>query len=271
MQKITQGLVPYYIFQNLQPFTEIVHFVSSREGGVSQDEYNTLNISLKGNDDKAHILHNRQKLADTLQIPLEYFCFAQQTHEDVVAVIDKKDKGRGVYSQEDAMPQTDAMITQESDICLVVMSADCVPILLYDQKQKVIGAVHSGWRGTVKKILSLTVQKMIDVYHSNPKDILVGIAPCIGAEAYQVGEEVVQAVQEAFGTIEGYTQTHPQTGKKHLDLIYANQRQLLNLGIPTENMETSGFCTYQNADVFYSYRKSQGKTGIFASGIMLVG
>ncbi len=261
--------VPFYVFENLQAISEIRHFVSTRQGGVSEAPFDTLNVSLRF-DDPSRVLQNRKILAEAVKMPAENFCWAQQVHGHRVALVGEKDRGRGRLTWDDAIPNADAMITQTPYICLAVTSADCVPLLFYDPVQKAIGAAHSGWRGTVQKIATHTVQALQKYFGSHPRDLLVGIGPCISGAIYEVGSEVETAVREAFGTEAGYLIPNTNTGKKHFDLVYANQQQLYALGIPEKNIEVSGFCTYQQADIFFSYRKQGGRTGIFASGIVLV-
>jgi polyphenol oxidase len=150
------------------------------------------------------------------------------------------------------------------------MVADCVPLLLFDPVKKVVAVIHAGWRGTVQHITSNTIKVMIDRFGSNPADILAGIGPSIGPCCYEVGEEVKAVVHESFGTTEGYLVSQPHSEKPYFDLWYANQKQLIELGLKPENIETSQICTKCNHRMFYSSRADKGVTGRFAAGIFLV-
>lgn len=271
MQKNINQQTSYFTFKSLSIFPNIKHFISTREGGVSQEAFEGLNLGLHVLDDTNTVVENRKKLANSLESPLEYFVYANQTHSENVVVLSQKDQGRGTVNYEDAIPNTDALVTNQKNIFLSILTADCVPLLFYDTKKQVIGAVHAGWKGTVKKIGLKTLHKMMDEFGSQPNDILVGIAPHIQVHNYEVGEEVVQAIEEAFETKEKYLFWNEASQRYHLDLSYANKQPLIEAGIPLENIEVSDHCVFDNPDLFYSSRYGKGKTGRFATGIMLLG
>jgi YfiH family protein len=166
----------------------------------------------------------------------------------------------------EALMETDALITNKRGIGLAVMSADCVPIILYDRKNQAIGAIHSGWRGTVARILEKTLHEMQRVYGTQGADVIAGIGPSVCQDSYEVGEEVVQAVDHAFGKDQGLM--IPQSeGKAKLDLWKANALQLLAFGVPATQIEVSNLCTVNNNNYFFSARRQDA--GRFAAGIVL--
>jgi YfiH family protein len=169
-------------------------------------------------------------------------------------------------TQKDELIDTDALITGEKGICIAVMSADCVPVLLYDRKNHVAAAVHSGWRGTVAKILTKTLHKMNSMFGSEGEDIIAGIGPSVSQDSYEVGEEVVQEVHQAFGQENELTAAQPNN-KAKLDLWRANEIQLREFGVPATQIEISDLCTVKNNEHFFSARK--GDSGRFAAGIVL--
>ncbi|MEO1654143.1 MAG: peptidoglycan editing factor PgeF [Bacteroidota bacterium] len=263
-----KGDIHFLQFHHFSRFPGLKHFVSTRKGGISPPPFDSLNTSLK-NDQPDFVLENRKRLAQAVQISLEHFCFAQQCHGNQVSLVRQSDQGRGVYQYDQGIAQTDALITQSNNICLVVGSADCVPILLYAPKARVIAAIHSGWRGTVKKILSKTLELMITHHGAKPQEILAGIGPCIARNMYEIGEDVVKEVKNSFMDFENLLYLNSESNKYHLDLKAANLVQLQAHKIPLENIEISSYCTYEDSDLFFSYRRQKGKTGIFATGIML--
>jgi hypothetical protein len=269
MLKPIQTSVRYLTFENFKQFPEINHFVSTRLGGVSQSPYQSLNIGLSTDDAQENVLLNRQLLAKSSQIPLSSLCFAQQVHGNRVVKLSLQDRGSGRQDTSSAISSCDAMISNLPDIYPVVMAADCVPILIYDPINKATGAIHSGWRGTVKKILLLTLKAMQTHYGTQPSEVWIGIGPCIKAEVFEVGDEVVQEVKKAFGTEEGYLMENPTTGRKHFDLIYANWQMLWQAGVPDEQIEVMPFCTFQNPDLCFSARRDGIKTGRFGATIGL--
>lgn len=270
MQKNINQQTSYFTFQNLSSFPNIKHFISTREGGESQEAFKGLNLGLHVSDDANLVVENRKKLADSLTTPFENFVYANQTHSDHVAILTQEHQGRGITSYEDAIPDTDALVTNQKNIYLTILTADCVPLLFYDKEKQVIGAAHAGWKGTVQKIGLKTLQKMMQEFDSQPTDVWVGIAAHIQVHNYEVGGEVVQATEEAFGTKDKYLFWNQATKHYHLDLTYANKQPLIEAGIPAENIEVSDHCVFDNPKLFYSSRYGKGKTGRFATGIMLL-
>lgn len=249
-------------FEHLSQYTSIKHFVSGRAGGVSEGEIGPLNLSFRAGDTPQNVQENRTRLALSLGITPAQLFFPAQTHSIHVT---------RVYpdTHSDSLTDTDALITNAVGVCICVMSADCVPILLYDPVIKAVAAIHAGWRGTVGKIVTATVEAMQEAFGTNPKDIIAGIGPSICPEVYQVGEEVIEAALQAFGTKENLIANEDGQGKGYFNLWEANRIQLLNLGVPPDSVEVSGICTYRQSHQFFSARKSGNRAGRFAAGIML--
>ncbi|MHB1455436.1 MAG: peptidoglycan editing factor PgeF [Armatimonadota bacterium] len=261
----TNDKLTIYQFTNLADDDSIRHFVTTREGGFSASPYRSLNLGFHVGDDPADVIRNRSRLAAEMEIPLSYFTFAKQVHGNRVAVITQQMRGAGSSDYETATPDTDAMITDAEDICLMILVADCVPILFYDPVKRVVGAAHAGWKGTVQQIASKVVTAMMMTFGSKPSDILAGIGPSIGSCCYIVGEEVVTQVEQHLGK---EFILHNGAGETSFDLWEANRAQLLNSGVPDANIEVARICTCCNSDKFYSYR-CEGLTGRFGAGIML--
>lgn len=152
----------------------------------------------------------------------------------------------------------DAVITLRTDVLIGVDVADCVPILIYDKRTHATGAVHAGWRGTSAMIIKKTILKMAEEFGSSPSDIFVAIGPAIKSCCYEVGVEVIEAIQKATGKGEYFKQ---ESQKYLLDLQLANMHQALSVGIPHENIWLSEYCTFCHPDKFFSYRYAKGKTG----------
>ncbi len=246
----------------LSSFEGITHFFSSRLGGKSTGRFAFANLSIKSGDPQA--LSNRQILASQLDVSLDRFVFLEQTHSDHIHIATKADAGKGAFDFESALQDIDALITTEKGLMLTVVNADCVPILIYDAQKQVIAAVHSGWRGTVKKILTKTIQTLFDSYGSKPTGIYAAIGPSIGVCCYEVGKDVEQKVIESFGNKDFLEY---RNNKIYFDLWKANKHQLLKLGIPETNIDLLGLCTSCHNDKFYSARR--GDDGRQISGIML--
>lgn len=256
-----------YKFKNLSGFSHLVHFVTTRAGGVSLAPYDSLNLGLHTADVTNHVVTNRALLAQHTGISEDKFLYASQVHSGDVKVIDSESVRNGILT---SAPQTDATITDIPGICLMVMVADCVPLILFDPKKNVSAVIHAGLRGTVKHITANTIAVMINRFGCNPSDILAGIGPSIGPCCYEVGEEVKTVVEQSFGTTKGYLVYKTPESKPYFDLWYANHKQLTDKGVIPEHIETSELCTRCHADMFFSSRASKGITGRFAAGICIL-
>ena len=249
-------------FDRLGGFDEIVHFVSTRYGGVSGPPFESLNVGFTAGDDDSSVRRNRQILAENLGIDVAQMVLSKQQHTDIIRVIkDDYDGGR-------IIPEVaDAMVTDRPGWCLSVIVADCVPILMFEPEKKVVAAVHAGWRGTVKRILQKTVELMIGQYGVSADKIIAGIGPSIGPCCYEVGPEVASEVRDSQSGPESLLIVG-DSDRFLLDLWEANRRQLLEAGVHGDNIELSGLCTSCNHDRFYSYRYFGGRTGRMAAGVM---
>ena len=268
MNKIITETTEYLEFRTFKNRKRIKHFISTRKGGISSSPYDGMNISFETKDTSANVAMNRIILSEAVEIPLDNFVMQNQVHGNEVVVITSKDKGKGVFSHKDVVGNCDGMITNEIGICLFLFGADCVPILFYDPIKQVIGAAHSGWQGTVKKIAKSVVTKMTETYNSNPKDIIVGIGPSISMKNYEVGNNVTEAVLAAFGTTNGFMQLNEKTGKMHFDMWTTCKKTLIKAGVLENNIEISELCTFENKELFFSARRDE-PSGRFGAGIML--
>jgi YfiH family protein len=249
----------FYQFKIFEEYSHCIHAVTTKR---CSEPYR-FSLALHTGDEAKSIIKNRQKLSSLLGSEGRFaFIVANQTHSDHVTIITQK-HSKGWESLEDAVAECDALVTDKKEVVLTILTADCVPILLYDTKKEVIATVHAGWRGTEKKIVEKTVQKMVEVFGSKPKDIIAGIAPSIGRCCYEVGKEVAE---HFFDQPESLV----SVGEKYmLDLPLINKKQLLDIGVNDANIEMSGICTACETESFFSYRKEQGCTGRFMSLIGL--
>ncbi len=169
----------------------------------------------------------------------------------------------------DASMTGDALTTNRPDVLMMVSTADCVPVLLFDPVAGVVAAVHAGWRGTLLNICPKVVREMVSHYGVRPKNLIAGIGPSIGPCCYQVGEDVFGEVIRSYPYGREVV-VEQGDGKAMLHLGWLNHLQLEEAGLLPENIAASGRCTFCNPDDFYSYRRDRGKLGGMLSGIMLV-
>ena len=262
--------IKIYRFGHLAGSAGLNHFVSLRKGGISKGKYSSLNLGLHTGDEKSNVLRNRELLAKTMGFSVDDFVFAGQVHSDQIAIVGNAERGSGVWEADSCIHETDAMITNQAGICLMVLVADCVPVLLYDPKKRVIAAIHAGRKGTESLIVLKTVDRMKQQYGCSAKDILAGIGPSIGPCCYEVEDKVAGQFSQSLEQFEGLVLRQQEGHKPHLDLWKANQLQLLASGILPESIETAGICTQCNEQDYFSYRVGEGMTGRFAAGICLL-
>ena len=177
-----------------------------------------------------------------------------QVHGDQVVCADEP-RASGAAHQ-----KADAILTNCYDLILLMLFADCVPILLYDPVQKVAGVAHAGWKGTVLKTAAKAVETMTAHYGSRPKDILAAIGPSIGPDHYGVGNDVIRAVKGSFGLMADQF-LHEIHGRVRFDLWECNRYILEKIGV--KSIEVAGLCTACHLDDWFSHRAEQGKTGRF--------
>ena len=245
------------MFKNLSQYSNVLHLITQKN---PSEPYN-FSLALHTKENPLKILKNRNILRK--QFPNMQFIVANQTHSANIKII-QNSPTLGWESLDNAIENCDALISNQTKIMLTILTADCVPILLFDPINKVIGAVHAGWKGTQQEILFKTVKKMEEVFQSNPRNIVAGIAPSIGKCCYEVDWNVAQhfhAINDAYEEKEG--------NKYMLDLPHINKIQLLKAGLNEENIEHSKVCTACEVNKYFSYRKEQGCSGRFMSMIGL--
>lgn len=241
------------------------HCFTTRRGGVSTDEYESMNLRMNCSDSRENIMENYCIICRELGIDTDSLVLSKQVHGVDIADVGKKDCGNG-FTCENSFESADALVTAEPGVTLVTFYADCVPVFLLDKRQGVLALVHSGWKGTAARISALTAEHMSAVYGSRPEDIIAAVGPSIRACHFEVGEEVAKVFIEKFGEeciVYGYE-------KPHVDLQRCVISQLSDCGIPPENITDSGICTYCRSDLFYSHRKTGARRGTMAAFAQLV-
>jgi polyphenol oxidase len=205
--------------------------VTARAGGVSSGPYATLNLSLSVGDDPASVLENRRRLAAALGVSLGDFVFASQVHGSGVHVVGEPDRGRGAFSPDEAIADTDALVTRSPGVVLAILTADCVPIVLHDPVAGVLACVHAGWRGSVARVSATAVAAMQSL-GSRPRDVIAGLGPAVAPARYQVGPDVHQAVTRAFGVTAGaFIRPDSAAERWLLDLRAVNRFVLREAGV----------------------------------------
>jgi polyphenol oxidase len=232
--------------------------VTARAGGVSSGPYESLNLSLSVGDDPGRVLENRHRLAAAFDAAPGDFVFARQVHGAGVAVVTEADRGSGTRSLDDAVEDTDALVTTSPEVVLAILTADCVPIVLHDPVAGVLACVHAGWRGTVAGVTAAALAAMQRL-GACPADVTAGIGPAIGADRYQVGPDVHEAVTRTFGpAAAGFIRPDPSApGRWLLDLWAANRHALRQAGVPGPRIHTTDIPTGPVPGHFFSDRTAR--------------
>lgn len=246
----------FYRFKNLSQTQGCVHGVTTKIASKPQ----LFSLAMHTGEDIKLSLTNRNEVIYSLGIKPTNIILASQIHSANVVIVDGMES-RGWESMDDAVADCDALISSKSGVLIGVMTADCVPILLYDKN--VVAAVHAGWRGTKSNIVAKTVTIMRETFGCT--NIIAGIGPSICKCCYEVDEKLASE----FGEIYSDSVTL-ENGKYMLDLQLINRLQMIEAGVKSENIEMSNICTACENDNYFSYRRENGCSGRFGSFIGVV-
>lgn len=261
----------------LEKFPWLVLGFSTRPGGVSTlGGKKELNLGFTDWDARENVLQNRKKLLAALGAEKMRLVPLRQIHSDIIHIFD---------SAPAEVPSGDASITRTPGLLLAVQTADCIPILLADRKRRVVAAIHSGWRGTLKRIVAKTIGRMQMGFGTRPADVIAVLGPGIGRCCYEVGPEVVKQFAGQFAEARewfdgpydqlatGEEQNplpwlamappghEPPPPRVQLDLIAANRAILAESGVRPSHIFASELCTACRTDLLFSYRREGLRTG----------
>ena len=261
----------------------LVHGFSTRLGGSSRLESATrpgghepvLNLGFTEWDQRSRVVKNRKKFAAAIGAGNMRMMTMRQIHSDLAHCVDGSTVATSTL-------QGDALLTRDSQILLTVQTADCVPILLADPRTRAVAAIHSGWRGTLKRIAEKTLGRMRMEFGTRAEDVIAVLGPAIGVCCYEVGHEVAKEFAAQFPQARGWFEGPfnqiatgdndpnwlpwltmappghaPEPPRAHLNLIGANRDILAGAGVCTENIFSSDLCTSCRTDLFFSYRRGR--------------
>jgi len=264
---IKKDEVEYLQFRKLLEYQDtITHaFTLGKELDYRQPRYNReCPISLE------QIELNKQsykKMCNAIGIEYKDIVKTNQTHSDRVQVISKKVQENAPDFTEECYDNTDGLITNKKKLAICATNADCIVLMMFDKKNKVIANVHSGWKGTVQKIAAKTIDKMEEAYNCNPKDIICCISPSIRKCHFEVDADVKDIFVQKFINIENVMER--KQNKWHIDTVEINKQMLKAKGLLEENIMDSKICTVCNSDIIHSYRGSNHRNGLEMSIIEL--
>jgi len=236
---------------------------STRIGGVSPPPYDTLNFSRSREQNEANFQENMRRFAEAVGFDYRRAVLDNYEHGVALYHVRREDAGRGVIRE--ALPVfCDGLFTDEAELPLVSLHADCVPLFFYDPVRHAAAVCHAGWRGVSGHMVLRAVEALCGI-GCRPQDMLGAVGPCISVRRYEVGEEVRDIFLREFGE----KSVQQCEGRIFADLTAACVTDMRRAGIAEDHITVADLCTHENEALFYSHRRDQGQTGAMAAVIML--
>ncbi|RLG68288.1 MAG: peptidoglycan editing factor PgeF [Methanobacteriota archaeon] len=248
-----KNYLTYYSFSSLDNLS-IVHGIFMRHGGFSKSPWKGLNMATSVGDSRDNVIENRNRILNCLGLKKDSIFDVWQVHSKKVII---SQKPRNINTPHE---KADAIITSNPQVSLMMLFADCVPILMYDPENQVCALVHAGWKGTVKNIAGASIDVLQKEFSSDPGAIIACIGPSICGKHYEVGRDVVGAAEKEFE--ENDLVIKENDGKYFMDLHAANYQNLQKAGV--EHIQVANICTAENTEDWYSHRGESGEAGRFA-------
>ena len=244
---------------------DALHGFTTRYGGVSKGPFASLNLGSNRGDDPEAVRENYRRVAELAGAGIDDCAVTNQVHKAEVRIVTMADR----HACMSKTPyEADGIVTSEKGLPVFCFTADCVPVLLWDEKNRAAGAIHCGWRSSVSDILKNAVEKMA-VLGAEPECIHAAIGPAIGFCCFETDDDVPEAVTRYLSSNTDGIFRRREDGKTMVDLREANRRRLLSLGLKAENIDVSGECTVCSHDKYWSHRYTKGLRGSQAAFIVL--
>ena len=261
-----------YEYSPLLEHFPLTHGVTYRYGGVSEGSFDSFNMGLHVGDTPEAVAENRRHLAQMLGVDPNHLTCGEQVHGVGVTRVTQELVGRGAFNWDDSIPNSDVIHTNLVNVPLLLLVADCVPVLVYDAAHHAVAVVHAGWRGAIAHIVERTIDSMHKAYGTSPSDCYLFIGPSIGGNSFEVSEEIAEQFRQdmrALGLsqvdeVVRYIQRDGQTTPTpHVDLKGYIAACVVHKGVPLEQVSVSSTDT-MTTDGCYSYRRDHGRTGRMA-------
>ncbi len=260
--------VPYLTFDSLSKIEFINHAFTTRLGGVSEGEFSSMNMAFNRGDNCECVTQNYKRFCQSAGFEYESLVASAQDHNIFVRAVTKADRGVGIYKPRD-IESVDALITNDRGVTLVTYYADCTPLFFVDIKNKAIGLAHAGWRGTVGRIGEKVIQKMTELYSTNPGDVVAAIGPAISKCCYEVDLPCAENFLNLKDLDSSKFVFPKENGKYLIDLLETNRQILVAGGLKPENITISDLCTNCNSDLLWSHRATKGHRGTMSAFMCL--
>lgn len=255
MKTVKQGKIHY-----LQPAwagqDNLVTGFTTRNGGSSRPPFNSLNLGFGSGDQLSQVEANRAAVTRAFGLEPHLLLTVNQVHGSEILVIDQSNPEVSHFQRVDS----DAIITNQRNILIGILVADCFPVILYDRVKHVAGVVHLGWRGTASGLLGRTVKAMCELFGCQPADLRAAVGPGVAAHGYEVDRPVRDQFRQGTGQWDRIA-TETTLGHWQLDLQKSISLQLDEAGLSRAGVDTVSECTCCHKETFFSYRRDQGRTG----------
>lgn len=247
----------------------IRHGFSTREGGVSVAPFDTMNLARNVGDDPAAVFENHARLARAIGYEVDRLAEASQVHGVRLLEVDAFVRGHTLDVARARAEEADALVSASPGIAVGVRTADCVPVLVADTSGRVACAIHAGWRGAVEGIVSRSIRALIERHGVRPEDLIVAIGPHIRVESFEVGDEVVRAIEAAMPSSQcsasiaraGALIIARPGARPHASLATLVIAQLLDVGVPDACIDDVGGDTCAERARFHSHRRDGARSG----------
>ena len=256
-----QHELPFFVLKCWQE--RFPHLEVGISAKVPEKDWKMSNYAFHVGDDATLVRQNRQALAKQLQIPFAGWTCAEQVHGTHIHLVKAVDRGKGSEDQQSAIPETDGLLTFETDLYLTSFYADCVPLYFYSPDQDLIGVAHAGWKGTVNGMARKMVERMVQL-GAKREQLHVAIGPSIGMCCYEVDQAVIEPLERELKPAKLSKEVYvivERPNRYRVDLKQANAEILLQAGVPSQQIVQSELCTSCQTRYFHSHRRDQGDTG----------
>jgi len=245
-------------FQNLSKHKQVIHAITTRHF----DSDNNFNLADYAGTNTESAIRNRQRLCEYLKIDFNRLTIAQQTHDNNATIVTEANLGTGKFATELAIQNTDALITVLPNTPLMMFSADCPLVIIYDFNNRILALMHCSWRSISKGLIENTIFTMKKIFNSKPLNLAIGIGPGAGKCCYQVDKKFIEIISTSKKELIEHI-LHISPDKMTFDLHGAIIRLLLNTGISESQIEIMNICTICDKR-FFSYRRESINAGRFA-------
>lgn len=246
----------------------VTHGFTTRIGGVSKPPFDTLNLGTSRDEPMSNILENYRLLAAAYGLEYGELALVRHEHGDVILRIDRSHGGRGVALE--PLDFSDGFVTNDPGVTLMTCHADCSAFFVYDPRTRSIGLAHAGWKGMFKRIGQKLCKRLADEFGADPRDMIAVIGPCICEKCFEVERELAESFAVEFDCPDIFSVRAEKPDKGYVSLRAAAVIQLLDAGVPKENISIMDLCTVEEKKLFYSYRRDGKGTGSMAAFLKLI-